>query len=633
MIGRAVRGYLIGALALSLGLGVARSLWLFWIGTLPDQYLLHGVLWNAGVAFSLGLVLLPGVLIVHAVGSRLRPLRAYEEDTLRASSLGALLGMFAVCAPFWVLSSSLEYRDPSTWSAALIDEAPLWLSIIAALFLLWWVLLRKRSAGVVIRRCGASCILSVLITGGLWAYGITRDPSAALPLELEATALRRPPVFLVLIDTLRADHLPLYGYPKPTSPNLDALGTEAVVYERAFSQASWTRPSCGSLLTSRFPPEIGLRGMWDPLPPDVPILPQFMQVEGYKTAGIVSSVHLSAQYGFDKGWDMFDMGTSYLRYTGVVKVLSRLRLIGRQEVYPRYKAEELTNRAIQWIKAQEGNEAPLFMYLHYSDPHAPYLPPTGQDRWREFASSEEAQQVSIPPMGPPVDDGQQYTPAQLEAMVARYDAEIAYFDDHFGRFLDFLKNHGIYDEALIIITADHGEEFGEHGGWSHGHSLYNELLHVPLIVKYPASIGVAADRVNGLTGLIDVVPTIRDVIAAGWPESSFRGRSLLAGDLASASRFIYADNETPALRVGFKDEDKLIQILDANGTVADERYYSLATDFGELGDGELPPAKNGKPLDEMRGLMEALYDQVLTSGEIEVDESTLDELRALGYIE
>lgn len=622
-LARVAIGYTAGALAVSLTLGIVRAVWLFRNGTLPDQYLLHGFAWNAGLAFALALALLPATLAADLL---LRRTRFAPVD------FGSLAGMLGACLPLWVLSTSLEYRNPATWAASLAQEARYWLPALGAIAVLWWSLLARRPDAVVLRRCAASAAVCLVGAASLGLYAATRA-STALPLDLEASAQRRPPVFLVLVDTLRADHLSAYGYPKPTSPNVDALARDGTLHERAFAQSPWTRPSCGALLTSRYPPEIGLRGMWSPLPAEVPILPQFLRNEGYATAGIVSSVHLSAQYGFDKGWDVLDLGTTYLRWTGVKRALGRLRLIARSEVYPRYDAEQLTDRAIQWIDAQQGSGAPLFMYLHYSDPHSPYRPPPEQDRWLEFAS-EEARQVAIPPIGPPR-LGERFSPAESEALVARYDAEIAFFDTHFGRLLDFLEQRGIYDEALIIFTADHGEEFAEHGGWAHGHTLYNELLHIPLIVKYPKGVATPGERREMLSGLIDVVPTIRDVMQATWPQSGFRGRSLLPADVGPRDdpRIVYADNENPALRGGFQGDDKLIQRLSDAGSVQEERYFSLDSDFGERGDGVPPGADSAERLRELRGVMAELHDQALVPGEIDVDEDTHEELRALGYIE
>jgi arylsulfatase A-like enzyme len=620
--GAAAFAHLEAAGIAALGIGIARGVWLWSGGTLPAAYLGHGIAWNAGLAFGLALAALPAALLFTAV------LRGTRWDA--PARLGGLSGIAGAVVGFWTLDTALEWRDPATWAATLSSEARIWLPALALGAGLAWLLFARGPARAGHRRAAAAAAGLAALAAGLGMFGAARGGSDAAALELAPSARQRPPVFLVLVDTLRADHLSVYGYGKPTSPHLDALAADGVVHTRAFAPAAWTRPSCGSLLSSRLPPEIGLRGLRSRLRPEVPILPQFLRAEGYATAGIVSSVHISAQYGFDKGWDRLDIGTSYLRWTGVTRALRRLRLLPRSDTYPRYDAAELTDRAIAWLDDRPGDDEPPFLYLHYSDPHEPYAPPPEADRWREFAG-QAARALPVPPSGPPR-SGRVHSPAEAEALVARYDAEIAYFDHHFGRLLAALEQRGLYDDALVIVTSDHGEEFGEHGGFAHAHSLYNELLHVPLVIKYPAGASVAAGSEAEVTGLIDVVPTIRNVLGAAWPEAGFRGRSLLDGG-DPRDRLLYADNAEPALRALTGRRDKLIQRLDASGGVVEERYYALDADFGERGAGTPPSSVPEARLRGFRETLAALYDPDAPVRDVAIDADTTEELRALGYLE
>ena len=221
-----------------------------------------------------------------------------------------------------------------------------------------------------------------------------------------------------------------------------------------------------------------------------------------------------------------------------------------------------------------------------------------------------------------------WSPARLEALVARYDAEIAYFDDHFGRLLAHLRARGLYDDALIVLTADHGEEFGEHGGFRHGHTLYGELLGVPLVVKYPGGEG-AGRRVATPAALVDVVPSVADVLGADWRRADFRGRSLR---LDATGRAIYADNADPELRAVIRGDDKLIQRLDAAGDAIDEAYYTLDADPGErreMPSTSLPPAR----LTALRRFAREVGTRTNETSAIAVDDDTYRELRALGYVE
>jgi arylsulfatase A-like enzyme len=268
------------------------------------------------------------------------------------------------------------------------------------------------------------------------------------------------------------------------------------------------------------------------------------------------------------------------------------------------------------------------MYLHYSDPHTPYSPPKKEDRWREFAT-EAGLSVESPPIHPPL-EGVTLSPAQVDAMVARYDAEIAYFDKYFGELMRYMEETGFYSESLIILTSDHGEEFLDHDEFGHGNSLYNELLRVPLIVKYPDSMGMpGATTVDRFVALVDIASTIEDVLDARWNVTEWQGRSLLAG---ADSRSIYADNDAPALRTLYSRSNKLIQHLDLQGQVVGESFFAMDSDFDEKGDGIIPSGIQPIELDAMRAIMVDVFAGA-ESTLVDLDEETLGELKALGYLD
>jgi arylsulfatase A-like enzyme len=515
-------------------------------------------------------------------------------------------------------------------SAAGLVEIGAWLPGFVALGLLAGLGCRRRDASSVVRGsiAGSVALLGVTACVSLIARGTAPGP---LPSSgLEPSAVRHPPTFLVLVDTLRADHVSALGYRHRTTPNLDALAADGTLHERTFAPASWTRPSCAALLTSRLPHELGVVGLSNALPEDVPTLAQFMKLEGYATVAIVASAQLGPQFGFAKGFDTMDIGSSHLRWAGVTTPFKRLRLSRRSDNYPRYNAEELTDRAITWLDHRPAPAGPPFMYLHYADPHHPYEPPVDQDRWRDFASPRARQLAEPPSAGPPA--GTTLSPAERDALVARYDAEVAFVDRHLGRLLEYLRTRDLYAESLIIVTADHGEEFSDHGGWGHGQSLYNELLHVPLVIKYPKSAGVGRGRTDGaLASLVDVTPTIRDVLGADWGPASLRGRSLQRPERAPSA--LFARNHRPPLRALYQGEDKLIQVLDADGRTITERYYSLRSDFTERGDGAPSGALSPQRLEEMRGHLAAFDAEPGEGREVPVDDQTAEELRALGYIQ
>jgi arylsulfatase A-like enzyme len=603
-------------------LGTIRGLGLFARGDLP----LHAL--PVAIGFNTFTGLLPGLLLTPLVVALCWLL---GRAGLRAPSVrSALLPAAAVFAAFWALhTTALDGALLRGGLSGAIRHLSVWLPIlvVAACVAAW--LGAARSIAGTWRRAAWALVAFALLYLPLVGYAVARNPSSAPPLERSASASHHPPVFVVLVDTLRADHLSSYGYPHPTSPAIDRLGEEGARFTRTFAQAPWTRPSCTSLLTGRYPPDVGMRSMRNPLPGAAVILPQLLQAEGYATAGIISSIQVSREFGFDKGFDHLDNGSSYLRWAGSHHALVRLGLMPEGHWYPRYHAAELTDEAIEWIDRQRRRDAPIFMYLHYSDPHEPYEPPAGEDRWREFAS-ERARALAQPPPRSPKGD-QVFSETEIEALVARYDAEIAYVDREIGRLLDHLRASGLYDDALVVLTSDHGEEFSEHGLWTHAKTLYNEVLHIPLVVKYPQRLAHANGRtIDAPSALVDIAPTIADVLGADWSDLPMRGRSLLSLVDAPPERLIYADNERPALRAVIDPNVKLLQVLDDAGEVQEERLYSLRHDFAERSPTEPTEELASPDLAERRGLAAAVFRQH-AGEEIELDKETRQELRALGY--
>jgi len=309
-----------------------------------------------------------------------------------------------------------------------------------------------------------------------------------------------------------------------------------------------------------------------------------------------------------------------------MRVLSRA-----DEIYPRYNAHEMTDAALAWLTKERRSENPMFMYLHYSDPHAPYHPPEHHDRWREFAP-EAGQRIKAPLASPPT-NGKALGADEYASLVARYDAEIAYFDEEFGRLVDGLRTLGLYDNSLIVLTADHGEEFYDHSGWAHAHSLFDELLRVPLIVRWPRAPGESRGRSTCLVGLIDIVPTVADALGATW-EGNFRGANLRppGQGQCSTDRALYADNETPRLRAVVQGDRKMIQTLSAGGSVMREEHFVLSIDPREQANGLEVPLPDALMLRRMRSFASIASQPVGAAERIKVDSETMDELKALGYI-
>jgi arylsulfatase A-like enzyme len=283
---------------------------------------------------------------------------------------------------------------------------------------------------------------------------------------------KRLNIVLVVVDTLRADHLEVYGYERPTAPNLVTFAQQSVIFDRAYSHAPWTKPSLATLLTSLPPKDHGVAQWEDRLPKDIPTLAEFLSRQGYRTEAYVSHHALLPRFSqLDRGFDVYDTSS----------------VENGESAHNIISAEKVSDSAIE---ALQRLESPFFLWLHYFDPHEKYLPHPEHD----FGSRD----------------------------IDLYDAEIAHTDKQLQRVLKVLSQSSRYDDTVVVITADHGEEFFDHGSQFHGRTLFDEVLRVPLIVRAP---GLEPGRVDRTLGLIDVAPTLLEMVGLPVPDT-FAGQPI-----------------------------------------------------------------------------------------------------------
>jgi arylsulfatase A-like enzyme len=359
------------------------------------------------------------------------------------------------------------------------------------------------------------------------ASGSSPSPETGLTLDLgapetsgekESTANSgRPNIFLYVIDTLRADALGTYGSRLPESPRIDAFARDAVTYERAWSASSWTLPATVSILSGVYPFEHGMLEPGERLPTEgVPWLPELVSRLGYETVAI-SQWPLGRGFGLERGFGTFTLDARLMKKS---------------------YSELARGLFFQYLFNRPQPERPLFAYVHVSDPHAVY-DPTGDDRI--FADRHPGTlpfQLYNPQAF--IDKGLGANPVDTAHLRALYDGEVLHADRQFGAFLDMLRYLGLYEQSLIILVSDHGEEFYEHGGFDHGHTLYEELLRVPLLVKYPGRLG-AGTRVSTRVSTLDIPPTILALLGQHYGDLQLNGRSLPRSDgSAGPARELFA---------------------------------------------------------------------------------------------
>ncbi len=429
-------------------------------------------------------------------------------------------------------------------------------------------------------------------------------------------AVRPRNVIVLLVDTLRADHLGVYGYGRDTSPHLDALAREAVLFEDARSQASCTFPSVNSLLTSRYTAVfLGQPDKTMGIPQGVPSLAEVLRGQGYRTVAVSASPvvrkspsRFNPTGGYDRGFERFHEDCLW-------------------------KPAECVNRAaLEQLRADDGR--PFFLYLHYMDPHGPYAPPAGfARRYATAPSDKEFIRAGNPnPIGDMLYKGAPdpgVTPADLQHLVDLYDDEIAYFDTQLAELVADLRKAGRLEDTVLVLASDHGEEFLEHGHIKHCRTLFDTSIKVPLLMKVP---GVEAGAVPHPVENVDIVPTLLDYLEIGTAGLTLEGESLrplIEGEAPAPEDGRQLASQGPWRSIA-DGRFKLIHDL-AGGNFA---LYDLTADPGETADVLRRERRSFHALREALTAWLARTEGDAAAGEsLRQAEEAEKKLRALGYLE
>jgi arylsulfatase A-like enzyme len=427
------------------------------------------------------------------------------------------------------------------------------------------------------------------------------------PLSCQTEDVPEPPatptvnVILVSIDTLRPDHLGCYGYEVPTSPSLDRFCDDAVVFRQAIAQAPSTLHSHASMLSSLLPHHH--QATWGGktrLPEEALTLAEILQSAGYATAAFAGGGQMDRVFGLDQGFDLYDQpGQEHFLGTA--------------------------QRGLEWL--DRVSDRPFFLFLHTYEVHHPYTPDAEHLALVEDGyDGELPNEISIDLLREINRQERAIDARDLAHIERTYDGEIRSMDDGFGFLIAALQERGLYEGTLIVFTSDHGEEFGEHGvvGW-HSHTLYDELLRVPLVIKLPDAVhaGVAvAQQVRS----IDIAPTILAGVGLAVPEE-FEGT-----DLARLVDENLAPGFVAISRMDRPPGRDISSIRTEQWKLYRTALFNLEDDPGEQWDAALTRR------DVMQSLNETLSQAVSAREPLETEqvvpsESTLDELRALGYLQ
>jgi arylsulfatase A-like enzyme len=410
-------------------------------------------------------------------------------------------------------------------------------------------------------------------------------------------------IVLVSIDTLRRDHVGAYGYQPSTTPRLDALAREGILFDDAVSTASWTLPAHLSMLTSSDPALHGGVDLRHGFNHQLPTLPGVLRQAGFATHAVTSHLYVSPVYGLDDGFDHMDF-------------------------HQDRKAADVADRAIEIL--DRVGDRPFFLFLHFYDPHWHYDPP--DDRLRLF-ETEYTGQVTGLWQDFSRRNMRKFTSKDLDHIRALYDGEIRYVDDELGRVLDHMKTRGLERGTLLVLTSDHGEEFLDHGSWEHQKTLYEEVVRIPLVVHGPK---VEARREPAQVSLRDVAPTVLAWADVAQP-APWQGASLLA---APGDREAYGETNHTIdrsrklfLRAGQRSWKTILTLSTDGSKVLKEEWYDLAADPREQQStaplAAVAEAIRSRALDRWRGDR----GRGGAAPEVRLTPEQRERLKALGYVE
>jgi len=443
-------------------------------------------------------------------------------------------------------------------------------------------------------------------------------------------------IVLITVDSLRADHVGCYGYDRDTTPTIDNLAAEGKRFTNAFAHACSTRPSFPSILTSSY---ALMHGGFERLSSERTTVAEVLNGAGYRTAGFHSNLYLSADFGYDRGFDRFYDSKSDPSFLARMRQVVKTHLDQNGFIYGALQkafnaterragvelgsayvpADEMTTMALEW--ARQVDSGPRFLWVHYMDVHHPYTPPARYQR--QFRDEPVEDERAIRLRRKMLEDPDSVADEELATIVDLYDAEIAFVDAEVDRLLDGLET-AWGDAPVVAFTADHGEEFRDHGGFSHAATFYDEVLHVPLVIQDDKLSGT----VDELVGLLDLPPTLVDHAETSQP-ATFLGESLQSDGGHDRDCVIaeWADYDEGDRRFALRTVDWKYVRMEND----EERLFDLTSDPSETTNvaTEYPDV-----LARFRGRIDEHAERVSNqSVGAEMDEEIRQRLRDLGYQE
>jgi len=389
---------------------------------------------------------------------------------------------------------------------------------------------------------GIALLVVPVGVGGGWAVALERAGRAATAPQAAAPK-DAPNILWIVMDTARADAVSCYGYPRKITPHLDAFAAEATLYERAFSVAGWTLPSHASMFTGKLPWEHRATSELEYLDDRHVTIAELLHEHGYRTFSASANDNISSRLNTVQGFEVAETHVYGRRERHSFFVSQFAKLIGRFD----YGAKDSVRMATRWIaRCKEAGE-PFFVFLNFMEPHLKYGSTPYRARWFDNAEQlARARKVSQKYLAYAA-GAARATPEEFALLRRFYDGDMTYLDERIHGLIEFLRSQGLLDDTLVIITSDHGDEQGEHGLLAHSFELYNTMLHVPLIVRYPKAFAAGA-RVKRVVRLTDIFPTILDLAGIEWDgRKGLNGVSLLDEQAAARRPYVVSERYLPCI--------------------------------------------------------------------------------------
>ena len=535
----------------------------------------------------------------------------------------------------------LTLTDPTPGQGKSLIQQPIWLLVCLAMWL------KVLVTGI------AGHPLAVAAVAGVALMPLTRwdsGPTPAAEVAQSSQLTRLPNLLMVTLDTTRADRMGAYGYERAQTPAFDGLAQKGILFEEAFSQIALTGPSHLGLFTGTGPWRHGNLLNAVPLPEDRPMLSERLSEAGYTTGGFVSAYVLNSDFGFDRGFQVYD------DVGGVeAPLLARLRAVWERRFNPHgvveRRGDRTVDRALSWLGQQESSR-PWMMWVHLFDAHGPYEPPapfdtafyTGNPRSEEHNSMDQVEGVA------------DYLKESLvgirdvDWVLAQYDGEIAFADLQLQRLLDAVEARGEAQDTLVVVTADHGESLGDNGIWfDHGDDLYQASTQVPLVLSWPGQLAKGR-RAKGPVELTDVLPTLLELMRLPVPDDidgvSLMGTWITAHEREHARGLCFdreanlaaksaGEIERPTYRMSSIRTADMLYIHRESTGHGDELYALDALEENRLG--RVQEDEFGQRITDF---LQEQSEGLLSDGEEGIERSTVPlspaakaRLRALGYID